>query len=119
MVVVPLSKPEKEGMIERRSCGSEDTNWARLAAGGSLLVGGLLLLTGNRKAGLVTAASGTALALLDQQDVVKACWDALPGYIDIVQNLLGRVEESVTELEHQRVRLQNVLTRAQQPLARS
>jgi len=59
----------------------------------------------------VTAASGTALALLDQQETVKAWWDALPGYIDSVQGLLGRVEESVAELESQRARLDSVLSR--------
>jgi hypothetical protein len=76
-----------------------------------LLAGGLLLLAGYRRAGLMTAASGTALALLDQQDTVRAWWDALPGYIDTTQNLLGKVESSVTELENQRARLAKVLSK--------
>jgi hypothetical protein len=77
MVVVPLNQAEKEARIERQSCGTQGTSWALYAAGGSLLAGGLLLLTGNRRAGLVTAASGTALALLDQQDTSTRhsnCW---------------------------------------------
>ncbi|HXR38767.1 MAG TPA: hypothetical protein VN776_06725 [Terracidiphilus sp.] len=111
MVVVPLTQPEKEAKTQRRSCGAECTNWVRFAAGGSLLAGGLLLLTGNRKAGLCTAASGTALAILDQQEAVKAWWDALPAYIDNVQNLLGKVEESVREFENQRARLQKILSK--------
>lgn len=119
MVVVPLSQPDKEARVERRSCSANDTNWVRMAACGGLLAGGVLLLTGKSKIGLVTAASGTALALLDQQETVKAWWDALPGYIDSVQKVLGRVEESVNELESQRARLQTVLTNARQPLARS
>ena len=112
MVVVPLTQPEKEAKIERRICGAECTNWARFAAGGSLLASGLLLLTGNRKAGLATAAAGTALALLDQQETVKAWWDALPGYIDNVQRGLGKVEASVAELESQRARLDKVLSKS-------
>jgi len=109
MVVVPLTQPEKEPKAARRISVPEGTNWARIAASGSLLAGGILLLTGNKKAGLVTAASGTALALLDQQETVKEWWGALPGYIDRVQDLLGRVEASVSELEGQRVRLEKIL----------
>jgi hypothetical protein len=111
MVVVPLNQPEKEVRSVRRTYAAEGTNWARIAAGGSLLASALLLLAGKRKTGLVTAAGGTALALLDQQETVKACWDALPGYIDNVQNLLGKVEESVSELESQRARIEKVLSR--------
>jgi hypothetical protein len=109
MVVVPLTQPDKQAQKQRRGYAVEGTNWARIAAGGSLLAGGLLLLTGRRKAGLVTAAGGTVLALLDQQETVKAWWDALPGCIDNVQNLLGRVEESVAELESQRARIDKIL----------
>jgi hypothetical protein len=100
---------ESDAKSNRRILECEGTNWARMAAAGSLLAGGVLLLTGNKKAGLVTAASGTALALLDQQETVKLWWDALPGYIDKVQDLLGRVEASVSELEGQRVRLEKIL----------
>ena len=111
MVVVPLSRMESDAKINRRILESENTNWARIAAGGSLLASGLLLLTGNRKAGLVTAAAGTALALLDQQETVKAWWDALPGYIDDAQCALGKVEATVSELEQQRARLYAVFNR--------
>jgi hypothetical protein len=102
---------ESEAKHNRRILESEATNWARIAAGGSLLASGLLLLTGNRRAGLLTAAAGTALALLDQQETVREWWEALPGYIDNVQNTLCRVEASVSELENQRARLERVLSR--------
>jgi hypothetical protein len=111
MVVVPLTQSEKDTPVERRGCGAEGTSWARIAAGGTLLASGLLLLTGNRRAGLATAAAGTALALLDQQEAVRAVWDALPGYIDDVQHLLSRVEDSVAEVSLQRERLHRVLNR--------
>jgi hypothetical protein len=111
MVVVPLSRMENEAKNYRRIVESEGTNWARIAAGGSLLASGLLLITGNRRAGLATAAAGTALALLDQQEVVKAWWEALPGCIEQAQHVLGQVEETVVELATQRDRLHTILTK--------
>jgi hypothetical protein len=111
MAVVPLTQSEKESKIVRSSSSLEDTNWARVAAGGGLLAGGLLMLTGHRKAGLLSAASGTALALLDQQEVVRAWWDALPGYIEKVQRVVVQVEEAVNEVASQRERLHQTLTR--------
>jgi hypothetical protein len=111
MVVVPLAQPEYEVQVKRQVVDSEGANWARIAAGGSLLAGALLLLTGHRRAGLVTAAAGTALAVLDQQDLVKGVWNALPGYIDQAQGLIGKVEETVVEIAAQRERLHRILTR--------
>lgn len=111
MVVVPLTQPEKEVKIERRSASKDCTNWAAMAAGGGLLAGGLLMLTGNRRAGLVTAAGATALLMLDQQETVRAWWDALPGYIDGVQRVLAHTEAVVKEVSEQRDRLHQILTK--------
>jgi hypothetical protein len=112
MVVVPLTQPETERAlrIEPRNSSSEGTNWVRAAAGGGLLLGGLLLLTGNKRAGLVAAGGGTALALLDQKETVLDLWDALPGYIDQAQHLLGKVERTVAELGAQSERLHKIIT---------
>lgn len=111
MVVVPLAQPETEVRVRRQIVESEGANWARIAAGGSLLAGALLLLTGHRRAGLVTAAAGTTLALLDQQELVKDLWSALPSYIDQAQGLIGKVEETVVEIAAQRNRLHQILNR--------
>ncbi|MGA2167099.1 MAG: hypothetical protein ABSG62_02735 [Terracidiphilus sp.] len=111
MVVVPLLQPENESKAERRTCGAECTNWARIAAGGSLLAGGVLLLTGRHRAGLAVAATGTTLALLDQQEVLRAWWDALPSYIEDALHLLDRVQASVEELSAQSERLHRALSR--------
>jgi hypothetical protein len=111
MAVVPLNRMESEAKNNRRIFESESTNWARYAAAGSLVAGGILLITGNRRAGLVTAASGAALALLDQQEAVKEWWNALPGYIENVQYVLGQVEQTVAEVASQRERLHRILTR--------
>jgi hypothetical protein len=111
MVVVPLSQPIPEGQNRSQNAQDEPLNWARMAAGGTLLVSALLLLTGHRKAGLASAAAGTTLALLDQQSVVKSLWNALPGYVDDAQHMIGKVEESVIELSNQRDRLHKILNK--------
>jgi ABC-type transporter Mla subunit MlaD len=71
----------------------------------------MLLLSGNRRAGLLAAASGTTLALLDQQETLRSWWNALPGYIDQVQGLLGQVQDTVNEVAVKREALRRVLAR--------
>lgn len=111
MVIVPLSISESELETEPPASEAECTNWVGLAAGGTLLAGGLLLLTGQRRAGLVAAVSGAALALLDEQETVRTWWNLLPGYIDDVQGLIAHVQGTVEELATQRERLRHVLNR--------
>jgi hypothetical protein len=111
MVVVPLSQPEKGFEVAGQNRSSEGTNWATVAAAGSLVAGGILLLTGNRKAGTVAAASGTVLLLLDQQDLLRAWWNAIPAQIEGVQHVLGKVQASVNEVSAQRDRLHRVFNR--------
>jgi hypothetical protein len=86
-------------------------NWTGFAAGGTLVTAGLLLLAGERRAGMVAAASGTALALLDQQQTLHSWWNALPGYIDQVQEVLGKVQHTVNEVAIKREALRQVLAR--------
>jgi hypothetical protein len=90
---------------------SEAMNWVGFAAGGTLVTAGLLLLAGERRAGMVAAASGTALALLDQQQTLHSWWNALPGYIDQVQDVLAKVQETVNEVAAKREDLRRVLAR--------
>jgi hypothetical protein len=76
-----------------------------------LVAGGLLLLNGRRRAGLAVAASGTALAMLDQKEVLRALWNEIPGYIDDLQGMLGKVQGTVDELSAQRERLHRILSK--------
>jgi hypothetical protein len=69
---------------------SETINWVGFAAGGTLVAAGLLLLVGERRAGMVAAASGTALAMLNEKETLLSWWNAMPGYIDQVQRVLIR-----------------------------
>ncbi|HVC47583.1 MAG TPA: hypothetical protein VND90_10085 [Terracidiphilus sp.] len=97
MALTPFPKradaPEVEAAAEDGS-----SEWMVLAASGALIASGVLLLAGQRRAGLVTAASGTALALLDQQDALRRWWNSLPGYVERVQTLIGKVQSTVDDL---------------------
>jgi hypothetical protein len=111
MVVVPLSQPVNDFSAMPEIVESETMNWVGFAAGGTLVTAGLLLLAGERRAGMVAAASGTALALLDQQQTLHSWWNALPGYIDQVQDVLAKVQETVNEVAAKRQELSRVLAR--------
>jgi hypothetical protein len=90
---------------------SDAMNWVGFAAGGTLVTAGLLLLAGERRAGMVAAASGTALALLDEQKTLITWWNALPDYIDQVQRMLDQVQNTINEVEVKREALRRVLAR--------
>jgi hypothetical protein len=111
MVVVPLSQPVNDFSATPEIVEFETMNWVGFAAGGTLVTAGLLLLAGERRAGMVAAASGTALALLDQQETLHSWWNALPGYIDQVQDVLAKVQDTVNEVAAKREELRRVLAR--------
>src|ERR1700741_4992326 len=73
-------------------------DWVKVAACGSLIGGGLLLLSGQKRAGLVMAASGTALALLDHEETLRTWWGAVPEYVDRAQYMLGQVQDVVENI---------------------
>jgi len=109
MVVVPLAKSAKTSNADTDSKWPESISWLAVTAAGALAAGGALLLAGKPRAGLVAAASGTTLAMLDQQEAVRAWWNALPNYLAEVQGLLGRVQTALEDVSAQRERLRQVL----------
>jgi hypothetical protein len=124
MVVVPLARGEygsgeyrssesslSESSFETREECASGTNWIRYAAAGTLAASGVLLVTGQRRIGLITALSGAALALIDQQDVVRSCWDKLPEFLEDVQGLLSKTQTAVEDLSSQSEKLRQVLSR--------
>jgi len=111
MVVVPLTRGEFEPGVGTRDGGAESTNWIRYAAAGTLAASGVLLVTGNRRLGLVTAVSGAALALLDQQEAVRKCWDMLPEFLEELQGMLGRTQAAVEDLSSQSQKLRQALSK--------
>jgi len=125
MVVLPLSRLPKDydanmsgqqpGPSQSGSQGgdqqSDSNKWLRFASAATLVAGGALLLSGKRRAGLFVSATGTALALLDQQDLMRKWWTMLPYYIDDIQQLLNQAEGAVEEFAAQREKLGQVLGR--------
>jgi len=123
MVVVPLARGEygsgeyesresnlSESSFETREEEASGTNWIRYAAAGTLAASGVLLVTGQRRIGLVTALSGAALALIDQQDVVRSCWDKLPEFLENLQGLLSKTQSAVEDISTQSEKLRQVLS---------
>ena len=86
-------------------------NWVRIASAVTLIASGALLLSGRRRPALLAAATGTALAMLDQKDVLSQWWLVLPEYIGDVQRLIARAEGAVEEFASQREKLGNMLGR--------
>jgi hypothetical protein len=117
MVVLPLSKLPSDydaDMNSREPIPApqpDSVNWLRIAAAATIVAGGALLFSGRRRAGLAVAATGTALALIDQQDVLSDWWAVLPGCIVDIQELLSQAEGAVEEFAVQREKLGNVLGR--------
>lgn len=73
-----------------------------IAAGTALIAGGLLMLGRQRRAGMVVAAAGSALALLDHEETLRAWWQQLPGFVNQVQGVIGQVQEKVSEITARR-----------------
>ncbi len=110
MVVVPLSKSKSN---EAGACANKanSMHWVGMVAAGTLAASGALLIAGKRRAGLLTAVSGVALAMLDQQEVVSKWWNALPVYLEEMQGMLGRAQCAVEDLSVQGEKLRRVLGR--------
>ena len=117
MVVLPLSRLPEDFDADLKTPkavpaqNANSMNWVRIASAASLVAGGALLLSGKRRAGLMAAATGTTLALLDQQDTLSKWWSLLPTYIDDIQWLLNQAEGAVEEFAAQRDKLGQVLGR--------
>jgi hypothetical protein len=112
MVVVPLSKPASNSSEEPRHRGPKSLSWVSMVAAGTLAAGGALLVSGQRRAGLVTAATGTALAMLDQQETVRTWWNVLPSYLAEAQGMLTRVQAALDDISAQRERLHKIMERS-------
>jgi hypothetical protein len=84
---------------------SSDMDWMRIGVGASLLTGALLLLAGKRKAGLLATATGTALAMLDNSEIVSEWWEALPQHLDKAQQILDHTQQTIDNLSSKRDRI--------------
>jgi hypothetical protein len=111
MVVVPLAKPQESAIGAPAPQSCNDVRWLRYAAAGTLATGGALLVTGYRKAGLIAAATGAALAMLDQQEAVREWWNKLPGFLEEMHTTLGKAQTAVEDLSAQGEKLREMICR--------
>jgi hypothetical protein len=108
---LPQSVNYPQGHVESRRESHHDKEWMGAAVGGTLLLGSVLLISGKRRAGLMVTAAGTALALLEEQDTVRAWWNALPQYLDDAQRLLNQAQMTIDDLSAKRDRLRSLFKR--------
>ncbi len=116
MALAPVHKRDRDSSFHVTDSQSDSVDWVRIAAGTALLASGLLVLSGQKRAAMAVAATGTTLAMLDQQELLRSWWRELPGYIDQVQRMVGRVHDAVEDIAEKREALRQVLTRADIPV---
>lgn len=97
------------GAIEPQRSSTPD--WQRMAIGGAMLTGAVLLLSGKRKAGVLVSAAATALTLLEEQDALRSWWETLPRYLDDAQHLLEQAQTTLDDLTHKREKLRAMFNR--------
>jgi hypothetical protein len=83
--------------------------WTRTVAAGSFVVGALLLISGRRKTALAVSAAGAAVALLENPEIIREAWNAMPRMVRASQDFLVRVEDFVEELNKQGTHIRDVL----------
>jgi hypothetical protein len=120
MVAVPIPRSGASSQIRHSQAPAslpasaqetQSPDWTSFLAAGTLVAGGALLVTGHRKAGMVVAAAGTALALYEEQETVAKWWKNLPGYLKDAQDFLDKIEGYLEEANVQGQRLQTILRR--------
>jgi hypothetical protein len=86
--------------------------WTRAVAAGSLVAGAFLLFTGRRRAALMAAMAGAAVAALEKPELVKELWENTPKYLRAGQDFLLKAEDVVEDLRVKGEKLRGILNRA-------
>ncbi|HKF49440.1 MAG TPA: hypothetical protein VKB38_18925 [Terracidiphilus sp.] len=107
--IQPRSLPQENDELHFEP--DHQTDWKRIRIGGTLLTGAFLLMAGKRKAGLIVTMAGTALAMLEEREVVARWWNALPGYLDTAQDMLVQAHETIDDLTAKRDRILSIFGR--------
>jgi hypothetical protein len=105
------SYPAGSASLPAPAQSSPSPDWTHYVAAGTLVAGGVLMVTGNKRAGMAVAAAGTALALLEEQEAIKSWWRDLPAYLNDAQEFLDKIEGYLQEASVQGQRLQGILRR--------
>jgi len=96
-----VSIPRRNGSAQRTT-DERRVDWVNIAAGSALVVSGLLLMSGKRRAGVAVGTAGTTLALLQHEDTVRAWWSRIPALVDDAQAGLALLQERVDEFTEKR-----------------
>lgn len=110
MGIVSLPKRKVHQLRKAVESEIESPDLVKIAAGGALVAGGILLLTGNRRAGIAVSVAGAALTLLGEQETVRSWWEQIPDYVGHLENMVNRVKNSMEEITVTRDNLRQVLT---------
>ena len=113
MPAVPISHASTSMQLRPSApiAPAKSEDWTHLLAAGTVIAGGALMVAGHKRAGVAVAVAGTAIALIEEQAVVKEWWSNLPGYLNDAQNFLDKVEGFLAEASVQGQRIQNILRR--------
>lgn len=111
MGVTAFPPPANFPQAEITKSENYEPDWMGIAAGGSLLVGALLLLSGKKRAGLAVTTGALALTALDQQETIREWWNTLPKYLDDAQRLLDQAQTTIDDLAAKREKLRAMFNR--------
>jgi hypothetical protein len=92
----------RTSLADQAVAPGEPVDWINIAAGTALIAGGLLMLGRQRRAGMVVAAAGSALALLEHEETLRAWWQQLPGFVNQVEGVIGQVQQKVSQIAERR-----------------
>ena len=107
----PQPTIDPEGRPAEPAAHEERRERMRATACGALIAGALLMLAGKRRAGLALTATGTALTLLQEEETVRAWWEAIPVFVQGTQKLLDDAQHTMNDLSDKRDRLMALLRR--------
>lgn len=86
--------------------------WTRGVAAGALATGAGLIAGGKRRPGLIAAAAGVMVVLLERPEDVSAVWAGIPRFIQASRRLLDRTEDIVQDLTSQAETVRDFLDKA-------
>lgn len=100
-----------QGPVDMDDESDPKPDWMRLSAAGALLTGSILLLTGKRRPGLLLSAAGAAMAMVEEKELVKQWWEALPGYLNTTQRILDQVQQTIDDIAAKRDKVKSILSK--------
>ena len=80
----------------------QENDWLRIGGGVTLIAGSLLLMTKQRRLGLLLTAAGATLAALENREALAEWWEALPSHLEKAQHMINQAQETMEDLSRKR-----------------